>query len=121
MSQVNIIVASGDSARLYAALEAAMAWTALGGSVEIFCQGEAVAALRRPLFHGGDRARVAAGQPDLATLLGEVRDAGAVLFVCQTGLALVGMTMEELAVDARAAGLVGYLAAIPPGALVVTY
>lgn len=121
MSQISIIVASGDTTRLYAALEAAMAWTALGRDVEIFCQGEAVAALRRPLFHAGDRARVAAGQPDLATLLGEVRDAGAVLYICQTGLALAGMTMEELAVDARAAGLVGYLAAIPPGALVVTF
>jgi predicted peroxiredoxin len=121
MSQVNIIVASNDSARLYAALEAAMAWAALDRQVQIFFQGEAVATLRRPLFHASDRTRVAAGQPDLAALLDEVRDAGAALYVCQTGLALAGMNIDELAVDARAAGLVGYLAAIPPGALVVTY
>jgi predicted peroxiredoxin len=121
MSQVNIIVAAQDSARIYAALEAAMAWSALGRTVEIFFQGEAVAGLRRPVIHPADHARQAAGQPDLAALLAEVRGAGAAIFVCQSGLALAGLTMDALAVEAKAAGLVGYLSAIPASATLVTY
>jgi predicted peroxiredoxin len=121
MSQVNIIVAANDSARLYAAVEAALAWAALGREVQIFLQGEAVAALRRPIIHPGDRARQAAGQPDLAGLLGELREMGVQLFVCQTGLELAALTMEMLAVDAKATGLVGFLAAVATGAVVVSY
>jgi predicted peroxiredoxin len=121
MSQVNIIVASGDPARLYAALEAAMAWAALGRQVQLFCQGEAVACLRRPIFHVGDRARQAAGQPDLAAMLVEARELRVELFVCQSGLALADMAMDELAVDAAAAGLIGFLSAIPPGSTIVSY
>mgnify|MGYP002780840837 CR=1 FL=1 len=121
MSPVRIIIATLDSARIYAALEAAIAWAALGREVEVFFQGEAVAGLRRPVIHPADHARQAAGQPDLATLLGEVREARVAIFVCQSGLALAGVTMEALAVEAKAAGLVGYLAAVPANALVVTY
>lgn len=121
MPSVRIIVAALDSARIYAALEAAMAWAALGREVEIFFQGEAVAGLRRPVIHPADHARQAAGQPDFATLLGEVREVGVPIFVCQSGLALAGVTMEALAVEARATGLVGYLAAVPANALVVSY
>lgn len=121
MSQVNIIVAANDSARLYAALEAAAAWAALGREVQVFIQGEAVAGLRRPVIHPGDRARQAAGQPDLASLLGTMREQGVQLFVCQTGLGLAGMTIEMLAVEARAAGLIGFLSAVAPGAMLVTF
>jgi predicted peroxiredoxin len=121
MSQVAIIVAGNDSARLYAALEAALAWAALGREVQLFCQGEAVACLRRPVFHAGDRARQAAGQPDLAGLLTEARELRVQLFICQSGLALAGIAMEELVVDATAAGLIGFLAAIPAGGTVVSY
>lgn len=121
MSQVNIIVAASDSARLYAALEAAQAWAAVGRDVQIFVQGEGVAALRRPAVHSGDRARLAAGQPDLAMLLTEVREMGVQLYVCQTGLAIAELTMDMLAVDARAAGLVGFVSGIPPGATILTY
>lgn len=121
MSQVNIIIAANDSARLYAALEAAAAWAALGREVHVFFQGEAVAGLRRPVIHPGDRARQAAGQTDLAALLGDMREHGVQLFVCQSGLAMADMTMDMLAVDAKAAGLVGFLSAVAPGAMVVTY
>jgi predicted peroxiredoxin len=121
MSQVNIIIAANDSARIYAAFEAAMAWAALGREVQVFAQGEAVAGLRRPIIHPGDRARQTAGQPDLAGLLGELRGMGVQLFVCQTGLALADLTMDMLAVEAKATGLVGFLAAVPQGAMVVTY
>ncbi len=121
MSQVNIIIAANDSARLYAAFEAAMAWAALGREVQVFAQGEAVAGLRRPIIHPGDRARQAAGQPDLASLITEARELGVQLFVCQSGLALAGLTMDDLAVGATATGLVGYFAAIPQSAPVVTF
>lgn len=121
MSQVNIIVAANDSARFYAALEAAQAWAALGRDVQIFVQGEGVAALRRPAIYPGDRARQAAGQPTLAMLLSELREMRVQLYVCQTGLALAELTMDMLAVDAKAAGLVGFVSGIAPGAVTLAY
>ena len=121
MSQVNIIIAANDSARLYAGLEAAQAWAALGREVQVFVQGEGVAGLRRPVIHPGDRARQAAGQPDLATLLADLREMGVSIFVCQSGLALAGLTMDMLAVDAKAAGLVGFVAGIAPRAVTLIY
>ena len=70
MPSLNIIVAVAEGARLYAALEAAMAAAALGRPVRVFLQGEAAALLRDPISFVGDEARRAVGQPDLAWLVG---------------------------------------------------
>lgn len=121
MSDLNIIVASADGRRLYSALEAGIAWVALGKSVRIFLQGDAVALLRAPISHTGDDARRAAGQPDLAWLVGEAGEMGIDLFVCQSGLALVGMAISDADAIVRASGLIGFLAAIPPGATTIVY
>jgi predicted peroxiredoxin len=121
MSDMNIIIAAADGKRLYSALEAAIAWVALGKSVRVFFQGEAVALLRAPIEHAGDDARRAAGQPDLAWLVGEAGEMGVDLFVCQSGLALVGMVMSDADAIVRASGLIGFLASIPPGATTLVY
>lgn len=121
MSDMNIIVASADGRRLYSALETGIAWVALGKSVRLFLQGDAVALLRAPIAHSGDEARRAAGQPDLAWLVGEAGEMGVELFVCQSGLALVGMTMGDADAIVRASGLIGFLASIPPGATTLVY
>lgn len=110
MQGLNIIVAVAEGRRLYAALEAAMAAAALGRPVRIFLQGEAAALLRDPLAFDGDGARKAAGQPDLAWLVGEAIAMEVSLFVCQSGMALAGMAATELVPHVRAAGLVSFLA-----------
>ena len=110
MPGLNIIVAVAEGRRLYAALEAGMAAAALGRPVRIFLQGEAAALLRDPVSFGGDEARRAAGQPDLASLIEEAAAMDVALLVCQSGMALVGMTATELVPHVRAAGLVSFLA-----------
>ena len=110
MQSLNIIVAVAEGRRLYAALEAGMAAAALGRRVRIFLQGEAAALLRDPVSFAGDEARKAAGQPDLAWLVEEAVAMDIALFVCQSGMALVGMAATELVPHVRAAGLVSFLA-----------
>ena len=112
MPSLNIIVAVAEGRRLYAALEAGMAAAALGRSVRIFLQGEAAALLRAPVSFGGDEARRAAGQPDLAWLIDEAAAMDVALFVCQSGMALVGMAATELVPHVRAAGLVSFMAEV---------
>jgi predicted peroxiredoxin len=121
MPDVNIIIASADGRRLYSALEAAIAWAALGKSVRVFFQGESVALLRAPIAHAGDEARRAAGQPDLAWLINEAAEMGVTLIVCQTGLAVVGMAIADADALVQAGGLIGFLADVPPGTLPVVY
>ena len=109
MRGLNIIVAGPDGARFYAALETAMAAAALGKTVRLFLQGEAAALLREPVGYDGDAARWAAGQPGLAELVAEAAAAEIALFVCQSGMALVGLSAGELAPHARPSGLVSFL------------
>ena len=112
MQSLNIIVAVAEGRRLYAALEAGMAAAALGRRVRIFLQGEAAALLRDPVSFAGDEARKAAGQPDLAWLVEEAVAMDIALFVCQSGMALVGMAATELVPHVRAAGLVSFMAEV---------
>lgn len=110
MPGLNLIVASAEGSRLYAALETAMAAAALGQPARLFLQGEAVALLRTPVGFAGDAARVAAGQPDLAQMITEAAAMDVAIIACQSGLALAGMTAGEMLPHVRAGGLVGFLA-----------
>ena len=121
MSSLNIIVAVAEGRRLYAALEAGMAMAALGRPVRIFLQGEAAALLRDPVPFAGDEARRAAGQPDLAWIVEEAIAMEIALFVCQSGMALVGMAATELVPHVRAGGLVSFLADIGAEDRLVVY
>ena len=121
MQSLNIIVAVPEGRRLYAALEAGMAAAALGRRVRIFLQGEAAALLRDPVSFAGDEARKAAGQPDLAWLVEEAVAMDIALFVCQSGMALVGMAATELVPHVRAAGLVSFMAEVGAEDRLVVY
>ena len=121
MQSLNIIVAVAEGRRLYAALEAGMAAAALGRQVRIFLQGEAAALLRDPVSFAGDEARKAAGQPDLAWLVEEAVAMDIALFVCQSGMALVGMAATELVPHVRAAGLVSFMAEVGAEDRLVVY
>lgn len=121
MPGLNIIVASAEGERFYAALETATAASALGRPARIFLQGAAVALLRAPVAFDGDAARRAAGQPDLASLIAEAAAMDVGLTVCQSGMALVGMTASELVPQVRAGGLVSFLAAAAPDDQLIVY
>ncbi|AQA00044.1 hypothetical protein BWQ93_17350 [Sphingopyxis sp. QXT-31] len=121
MSSLNIIVAVAEGRRLYAALEAAMASAALGRPARVFLQGEAAALLRDPVSFAGDAARRAAGQPELAWMVEEAIAMEVGLFVCQSGMALVGVAATELVPHVKAAGLVSFMADIGPGDRMVVY
>ena len=112
MPGLSIIVACGDEQRLYGALETAMAAAALGSPARIFLQGEAVALLREPVSVAGDAARKAAGLPGLAWMIDEAAAMEVGLFVCQSGMALVGLTSDAMASHVKAAGLVSFLSAL---------
>ena len=121
MPGLSIIIASADGARFYAALEMATAAAALGRPARIFLQGEAAAVLRAPVSFDGDPARRAAGQPDLVSLIAEAMAMDVRLIVCQSGMALAGMTASELVLQVRAGGLVSFLADAGPDDQLVTY
>jgi predicted peroxiredoxin len=121
MPSLNIIVAVAEGRRLYAALEAGMAATALGRPARLFLQGEAAMLLRNPVSFDGDEARRAAGQPDLAWLVEEAIAMEVALFVCQSGMALAGIAATELVPHVRAAGLVSFMAEIGPDDRLIVY
>ena len=121
MPGLNIIVASADGERFYAALEAAAATAALGGAARIFLQGPAAALLRTPVAFAGDAARRAAGQPDLVSLIAEAMAMDVRLIVCQSGMALVGMTASDLVPQVRTGGLVSFMAEIDEADRLVVY
>lgn len=110
MPRLNIIVAAADGQRFYAAIETAIAAAALGRPARIFLQGEAASLLRVPVTFAGDAAREAAGQPGLAAIIAEAAAMDVRLIVCQSGMALVGMTTSDLVPQVRAGGLVSFLA-----------
>lgn len=114
MRGLSIIVAAADGERFYAALEVAMAAAALGQPARVFLQGTAAALLRAPIGHDGDAARRAAGQPDLAGLVAEAAAMDIALCVCQSGMALAGMTARELPPHVHAGGLLSFLAEAGP-------
>ncbi len=121
MLGLSIIIASADGERFYAALETAAAAAALGRSARIFLQGPAAALLRTPVAFGGDAARRAAGQPDLVSLIAEAMVMDVKLVVCQSGMALTGMTMSELAPRVRTGGLVSFMAEMGDADRLVVY
>lgn len=121
MPGLNIIVAMAEGRRFCAALEASMAASALGHSVSIFLQGDAVAMLRAPAGFAGDGARRAAGLPDLAELLTEAAAMDVDLVACQSGMALVALSAEQMVAGVKAGGLVSFMAAMAPEDRLLVY
>ena len=97
MSGLTIIVAGSDPARFHASLEIAASNAALGRRTRLFLQSGAVSLLQPQ----------ADGRLDL---LGEAIALGASVTACQSGLALAGMSAEQLPEGVDTGGLVELLA-----------
>jgi predicted peroxiredoxin len=110
---LNIVVAGEDPTRLHAALSVAAAWVALGRPARIFLQSEAVALLGEDSGEA-DRRRTDSGIPTLAELLEETLALGASVIACQSGLALAGLSANDLPTGVDLGGLVDFLAKCRP-------
>lgn len=106
-----LILVSPEPTRLRAALALARAEVALGSAARIFLQGEAAALLRPPISAPQDAAWRAAGEPSLAALLDEALDDGVAISLCQSGLALTGLSAEDIDQRIELSGPVAFLAA----------
>lgn len=102
---LSIVVAGTDAVRLHAALSVASAWAALDRPARIFLQAEAAGLLAGLDSHEGGE-----GQPGLRELLTESLALGVSVTACQTGLALCGLSAQQLPDGVETGGLVGFLA-----------
>jgi predicted peroxiredoxin len=110
MQGLTIIVASADPERFRSALEVAAANAALDRPTRIFLQGTAAGLLGPGRLGPGRPAEEAAGVPTIGELLEETIALGALVTVCQSGLALAGLRADQLPWGIEAAGLVEILA-----------
>ena len=110
-----ILLVSDDPGRLRTALTLARMEIALGGSVQIFLQGEAAPLLRTPIASPRDADWLAAGEPSLATLLDEALEDGVTISLCQSGLAKAGFDAGELDPRIAMSGPTAFLSAAGPG------
>jgi len=109
MPGLTIVVAGTDPERFHAALSLAAANAALGQRSRLFLQGEATVLLRDLTSHG-DEHRRSVGVPTIGDLLDEAQALGVEILVCQTGLALAGVTAQDLPGQIITSGLVELLA-----------
>jgi len=112
MRGLTILVASADAERLHAGLTYAAAGAATGRSVHIHLHEGAVGLLRPPLAAPADTARRKAGLPTLEQILDAALGLGVAMTVCQSGLALAELVLDELDPRIEAQGPVGMLAAL---------
>ena len=105
---LSIVVAGTDPARLHAALSMAAAWAALDRPARIFLQAEAVRLLR-PVDAQEEEPK-GTGMPTLRDMLAESLKLGVAITACQSGLALAGLSAENLPAGVDTGGLVGFLA-----------
>ncbi|MBB3910014.1 DsrE family protein [Sphingomonas desiccabilis] len=111
MRGLTVLVATADPVRFRAALSTAAATAALGGRARVFLHEDAVVLLQASA--DSDAARFAvAGLPSRADLVAIARESGVELLVCQSGLALTGLSMAELPAGTTAGGLVSLLATL---------
>lgn len=109
MRGLTILVATGDAERFHAALTFAAAAAASGGRVRVHLHEGAVALVRPPVAAPADGDRRLAGIPTLDEILEDCLGLGVTLSLCQSGLAMTGMALDELDDRFDAAGPVGVL------------
>jgi predicted peroxiredoxin len=109
-SPLLLIATTADAERLRGALTVACTEAALGGTVRLFLQLDAVGLLREPITAPRDDVHAAHGLPSLVALLDDALDLGIQIVACQSGLALAGMDAGELDPRIRAGGPVAVLA-----------
>jgi predicted peroxiredoxin len=119
MRGLTIVLAEADPARLRTALTMAAAWTALGGTARLFLDGGAVAAAQLPITDPADDTHVAAGLPALSALMADALADGVRLILCQSGMAMLGLTPDDMAAGAEYGGMIGVMAELGGDRLVV--
>lgn len=112
MPGLHIIVLSDDAERLRGALVLALAHAARGGAARLFLQLEAARLLYAGWSAPNDDQHRTAGLPTLAELLDEALGMDVILVVCQSGLSLTGLSMDDLDSRIVAGGPVSFLAAV---------
>ena len=118
MRGLTLVLAEPSATRLRTALTMALAAQALGGRVRLFVDAEAVPVVAGPLREG-DVAFATAGLPSTVQLLDEALVAGVRIVLCQTGLALAGLSAEALDPRFDYGGIVAMLADLGDDRLVV--
>lgn len=106
-----LIATTDDAERLRGGLVLACAEAALGGTVRLFLQLDAVVLLASPLSAPRDGVHAAHGLPTLAALLDDALELGVRVIACQSGLALADLTPAQLDSRIEQGGPVGVLAA----------
>lgn len=114
MRGLNVIVLTPDAERFRGALTIAAAHAALGGNAALMLQLDAVSLLAPPVHAPRDDAHRASGLPTLAALIEEALAAGVALVACQSGLALAGLSMDDLDPRVTAGGPVSFLQQMDP-------
>lgn len=109
MRELRIVVTTADGERLRGALVMAAAQAALGGKAAVFLQLDAVGLLRAPMVAPQDEAHRTAGLPSLRQLVDEAVGLGVALLACQSGLALCGLSAQDLPEGVEVGGPVGFL------------
>lgn len=109
MRELRIIVTTADPERFRGALVTAAAAAAMGGGARLFLQLDAVALLRASIEGPLDPAHRAAGLPTLAELIAETVGLGVSISACQSGLALCGVSAEDLPEGVDVSGPVAFL------------
>jgi predicted peroxiredoxin len=112
MRGLTILVAAADADRLHAALTYAAAGAASGTSVRVHLHEGAVGLLRPPLAAAADAARRKAGLPTLEQILDDALGLGVTMTVCQSGLALAEISLDQLDRRIEAQGPVAMLAGL---------
>ncbi len=110
MRGLTIVVAGADTDRLRAALTMACAAAALGGRARVYLHEAAVGAFATD-------ASGPAGQPTLGELRTIAADSSVEIVACQSGLALAGVTADDLGVGGG--GMIELLASLGDDRLVV--
>ena len=119
LRELTILVATADAERLHAALTFAATAAAGGGSVRLHLHEGAVALLKSPLRSPNDTARAEAGLPTLKDIWDEALGLGVAVSLCQSGLALSGLRLDQLDPRLEAQGPAGLLSRCGAGGLTV--
>jgi predicted peroxiredoxin len=109
MRELRIVVATADAERLRGSLILASAQAALGGRASIFLQLDAVALLTPALQAPRDQAHGAAGLPTLGQLIAEALGLGVAILACQSGMALHGVSAQDLPEGVTISGPIAFL------------
>jgi predicted peroxiredoxin len=110
MRPLTIIVATADEARFRSAAGLALSYQALGGSVTLFLDTDAVSLVAPPVPERQDARFVAIGMPTLSDLVEELFAIEIKVMLCQAGMAMAGLSADTLDARLSYGGMISLLA-----------